>query len=303
MNFEKYHGLGNDFIIFKERELEKKFSYIKCKSELDKEYSKLALEVCNRNTGIGSDGMIVLRELTEDTVEMMFYNQDGSRVPMCGNGIRCFSHFIYENQMLSGKIYKIQTLAGLLTVEINTEDGFKAKVNMGNPIFNLESIPLDKEKYLSLMQKKNKNINDELDEAINYTIEVNNKDYTLSSVFMGTTHAVTFVDSLKDTDIKLVGEIIENNSIFSKKTNVNFVEIQDKENVEMKTWERGVGLTLACGTGACAAVVIGNMKLGTLNKKVNVHLPIGDLIIELKESVYMTGPSKLIAKGVYYETI
>lgn len=303
MNFEKYHGLGNDFIIFKERELEKKFSYIKCKSELDKEYSKLALEVCNRNTGIGSDGMIVLRELTEDTVEMMFYNQDGSRVPMCGNGIRCFSHFIYENQMLSGKIYKIQTLAGLLTVEINTEDGFKAKVNMGNPIFNLESIPLDKEKFLSLMQKKNKNINDELDEAINYTIEVNNKDYTLSSVFMGTTHAVTFVDSLKDTDIKLVGEIIENNSIFSKKTNVNFVEIQDKENVEMKTWERGVGLTLACGTGACAAVVIGNMKLGTLSKKVNVHLPIGDLIIELKESVYMTGPSKLIAKGVYYETI
>ena len=81
------------------------------------------------------------------------------------------------------------------------------------------------------------------------------------------------------------------------------MEIQDKDNIEMKTWERGVGLTLACGTGACAAVVIGSMKLGVLNKKVNVHLPIGDLIIELKESVYMTGPSKLIAKGVYYETI
>lgn len=303
MDFEKYHGLGNDFIIFRESALEKKFSYIQHKSELDKNYSKLALEVCNRNTGIGSDGMIVLRELTEDTVEMMFYNQDGSRVPMCGNGIRCFSHFIYENKILSGKIYKIQTLAGLLTVEIETEDGFKAKVNMGNPIFNLESIPLDKGNFLNLLQKKDKNINEPLDEAINYTIDVNDKEYILSSVFMGTTHSVTFVDSLKEVEIESVGKIIENNLIFPKKTNVNFVEIQDKDNIEMKTWERGVGLTLACGTGACAAVVIGSMKLGVLNKKVNVHLPIGDLIIELKESVYMTGPSKLIAKGVYYETI
>lgn len=303
MDFEKYHGLGNDFIIFRESVLKKKFSNIQCKSELDKKYSELALEVCNRNTGIGSDGMIVLRKLTEDTVEMMFYNQDGSRVPMCGNGIRCFSHFIYENKILSGKIYKIQTLAGILTVEIEVEDGFKAKVNMGDPIFDLAGIPLDKEKFLSLLQKKDKNVNESLDEAINYVIGVNNKEYILSSVFMGTTHTVTFVDSLKEIEIEVVGKTIENNLIFPKKTNVNFVEIQDKENIEMKTWERGVGLTLACGTGACAAVVIGSMKLGVLIEKVNVHLPIGDLIIELKESVYMTGPSKLIAKGVYYETI
>ena len=303
LSFEKYHGLGNDFIIFKEGDLLKKFIHIQSESELDREYSKLALGVCHRNTGIGADGMIVLKMLSPDMVEMMFYNQDGSRVPMCGNGIRCFSHFIYENKILTGNLYKIKTLAGLLTVEIFTENGFKAKVNMGDPLFQLESIPINKESFLQLLEENHDLKNKQIDSAINYKIKLEKKEYTLSSVFMGTTHTVTFVDELNDEEIKESGKIIENNSIFPKKTNVNFVKIIDRENIEMKTWERGAGLTLACGTGACSAVVVGNMKLDKLDKKVKVHLPIGELFIELNESVYMTGPSELISKGVYYEKI
>ncbi|MBP6063181.1 MAG: diaminopimelate epimerase [Fusobacteriaceae bacterium] len=303
LSFEKYHGLGNDFIIFKEVDLLKKFKHIQSGWDLDREYSKLAQGVCHRNTGIGADGMIVLKLLSPDMVEMMFYNQDGSRVPMCGNGIRCFSHFIYENKILEGNIYKIKTLAGVLTVEISIEDGFKAKVNMGYPLFQLESIPMDKENFLQLLKTDSDCKNMDIDEGINYKLKLDSKEYTLSSVFMGTTHTVIFVDELNDEEIKEDGKRIENNSIFPKKTNVNFVKIRDRENIEMKTWERGAGLTLACGTGACSAVVIGNMKLNKLDKKVKVHLPIGELFIELNESVYMTGPSELISKGVYYEKI
>lgn len=303
LNFEKYHGLGNDFIIFKEGDLRKKFKHIQSESELSGEYSKLAQEVCHRNIGIGADGMIVLKQLSSDMVEMMFYNQDGSRVPMCGNGIRCFSHFIYENKILSGSLYKIKTLAGILTVEISVEDKFKAKVNMGSPLFQLEDIPINKENFLELLKENDNLKNEEIDSAINYKIKLDGREYTLSSVFMGTTHTVTFVDELNDNEIQESGKKIENHLIFPKKTNVNFVKIKDRENIEMKTWERGAGLTLACGTGACSAVVIGNMKLNKLDKKVKVHLPIGELFIELNESVYMTGPSELISKGVYYEKI
>ncbi|MGL4392662.1 MAG: diaminopimelate epimerase, partial [Fusobacteriaceae bacterium] len=201
--------------------------------------------------------------------------------------------FIYENKILENKkIFEIETLAGLMKVEINIQEKtnsqkeFVAKVNMGSPIFEPEKIPMNTELVKS-------------SEFINESIG----DFKSSALFMGTTHTVIYVDALEKVQLEKSGAEISSNKLFPKKTNVNFVQKLDDENIKMQTWERGAGLTFACGTGACASVVIGNMKLNILKKLVSVHLPLGILKIEIKEKekeIYMTGPSEKIARGEYY---
>lgn len=274
IKFEKYHGLGNDFIIFNYKDL--MTNNIK-----DENFPDLAVKVCDSHTGIGADGMMVLVE-KKDRCQMIFINCDGSVVSMCGNGIRCFSNYIYNNQILEGTTYKVETLAGLLSLDVYPDKEFNVKVNMGKPLLDPKSIPM--------ITPKEKFINEE--------IIVNDKIYNVSSLLMGVPHAIIFVDDLEKIDLKEVGKTIENNPLFPEKTNVNFVQILDKDEILVDTWERGAGHTLACGTGSCASVVIGEL-LGHLNSKVIVHLTLGDLIVEVKDEVYMTGPSKLIAKGEY----
>ncbi len=282
LNFEKYHGLGNDFIIFMYDDVK------------DFEFDKLAQKVCNRQTGIGADGMMIVKKKSDDLMQMIFINADGSEAPMCGNGVRCFSHFVYEHKLLTGNLFNIETLAGLMKIEINISNNiFTAKVNMGKPNFLPEKIPMNTLNKI-LENKK---------EFINEKLEFKNLKLNLSSVFIGTTHTVIYVDKLENINMPEIGREVENYlELYPKKTNVNFVEIKDRKNIKMLTWERGVGMTLACGTGACASVLIGNLKMKTLENKVNVELPIGNLLIEVgqDENIYMTGPSEKIAKGEYY---
>ncbi|MGB6127258.1 MAG: diaminopimelate epimerase [Psychrilyobacter sp.] len=274
IKFEKYHGLGNDFIIFNYKDL--------MANNIKKEhFSDLAIKVCDRHTGIGADGMMVLVE-KEDRCQMIFINSDGSIVSMCGNGIRCFSNYIYNNKILCGTTYKVETLAGLLSLDISPDEMFSVKVNMGKPLFDPKSIPM-------ITPKK---------EFITEDILVNGEVYKVSVILMGVPHAVIFVDDLEKIDLVEVGKSIENNPLFPEKTNVNFVQILDVDEILVDTWERGAGHTLACGTGSCACVVVGEL-LGSLNSKVVVHLTLGDLTIEVKDEVYMTGPSELVAKGEY----
>lgn len=274
IKFEKYHGLGNDFVIFNYKDLME--NNIK-----EENFSDLAVKVCDRHTGIGADGMMVLVE-KKDSCQMIFINSDGSIVSMCGNGIRCFSNYIYNNKILDGTTYKVETLAGLLSLDISPDDKFNVKVDMGKPVLNPRSIPMDtpKEKFIS------------------EEIVVNGEVYKVSALLMGVPHAVIFVEDLEKVDLVEVGKAIENNPLFPEKTNVNFVQILDVDEILVDTWERGAGHTLACGTGSCASVVIGEL-LGYLSSKVIVHLTLGDLTIEVKDEVYMTGPSELIAKGEY----
>lgn len=274
IKFEKYHGLGNDFIIFNYKDLI--LNNIK-----EENFSDLAVKVCNIHTGIGADGMMVLVE-KEDCCQMIFINSDGSIASMCGNGIRCFSNYIYNNKILDGTNYKVETLAGLLNLDIYPNEKFTVRVNMGKPTLKPNVVPVDtfKEKF------------------INEELVIDGKDYKVSSLLMGVPHTVLFVDDFKNIDLVKVGKAIENNPIFPKKTNVNFVQILNEDEVIVETWERGAGNTLACGTGSCASVVIGEL-LGYLNSKVTVHLRLGDLAIEVKDDIYMTGPSNLIAKGEY----
>ena len=273
IKFQKFHGTGNDFIILRESDLN------------FEDYSELAKKVCNRHYGIGADGMIIVSESTKADIRMKFYNADGSIASMCGNGIRCFSKFVYENGIVKGKNFNVETLAGLMRPEVIVDDGKVnfVKVNLGKPIFVSSEIPVSNgNKYF-----------------INEEISVDGSCFKISSLVVGTIHTVLFVDDFNDLDIKAVGRAIEYNDIFPIKTNVNFCKVIDHKNIEVITWEKGVGITLACGTGAASSAVISSILKGC-DKKINVKVLGGNLIIEQKDDeIFMTGPAEFICSGEY----
>jgi diaminopimelate epimerase len=211
---------------------------------------------------------------------MLFYNSDGSTAKMCGNGIRCLAHYLYTSGSDASE-FTVKTGAGNMLVKITGEEPFIAKVNMGYPDFSPANIPV---------------ISD-LPEFINQTVNVGGKETLLSSVFMGTTHTVVFVDDIKAVDVEKTGEIIGNLPLFPDYTNINFVQIIDNKTICMRTYERGVGPTLACGTGCCAAVAIAN-KLGHTGTNVNVELALGALEVEITaDGVYLQGPAVRVYDG------
>ena len=277
VKFEKYQGLGNDFIIVNEKELIEKGI---------PDYNEFAALVCDRHFGIGADGLLILKYVANMPF-MFYYNSDGSQAPMCGNGIRCFAHYIKNNNIVGEDTFVVKVVPGDLTIETHQEEenDFWAKVNMGKPIFAV-----------------NKIIKTDKEEFINEKIMINNEEIEISYIFMGTDHAVVFVENLTKVNVVELGAAIENyTELFPKKTNVNFVQVKDRKNIEIITWERGAGLTLACGTGATASSVVANY-LGLVENKVNVRVPGGELIIEAngKDSdAFMTGPSEKIAEGNY----
>jgi diaminopimelate epimerase len=262
--FSKYHGLGNDFILVEEDEVQ------------TFDAGKLAKTLCNRHTGIGADGLIVLRQ--KPRLQMFFYNSDGSTA-VCGNGIRCLAHYLYASGLSINK-YTLQTDAGEMVVEVVSEEPFLVKVNMGKPDFTPANIP----------------VNTGQKEFINQTLVIHDETITLSAVFMGTVHTVVFVDDLKKVDVEKTGDAICHHPLFPNRTNVNFTQVIDRETLQVRTYERGVGPTLACGTGCCAAAVISE-KLGHTGKNVKVELALGALQIEVGEQVFMTGPAVRVYDG------
>ena len=278
LKFEKYQGAGNDFVIVSEKELIEKGI---------PEYGEFASQVCNRHFGIGADGLIILKYVASMPF-MFFFNADGSQAPMCGNGIRCFSHYLVNNHLVAGNEFVVKTVPGDLTIRVNYDeerDDFSARVNMGKPIFNIkELIHTEKEQFLR--------------EKIN----IAGKEIEISYIFMGTDHSVIFVDDFSDYNIDKIGEKIENyTDLFPKKVNVNFVKVYDRKRIEVITWERGAGRTLACGTGATASAVLAKT-FGFVDDKVNVKVPGGQLVIEYEggeNDAFMTGPSEKIAEGLY----
>ena len=276
LKFEKYHGLGNDFVIFDEKELkEKKVT----------DYSKLASTICDRHFGIGGDGIIIL-QYKDNLPFMLYYNSDGSQAPMCGNGIRCFAYYLKNHNLVSTDTFTVKTASGDKIIETKqTEDQFLVRVNMGEPIFDIQE-----------------HINSNNERFIEECVDIDGEIRILSYLFTGTDHVVTFVKNLDDVDITGLGKKIENHKdLFPKKTNVNFTQIIDKNNINVTTWERGAGLTLACGTGAVAAAVL-TAFLEKTSKKVNVKVPGGTLVVEYPEfgkDAFMTGPSEKVFEGYY----
>ncbi|MDR7856682.1 diaminopimelate epimerase [Tissierella sp.] len=273
MKFDKLVAAGNDFIIFNAME------------KTMEDYSELALKVCDRHFGIGADGIMVCENSLVADIKMIYYNSDGTQGEMCGNGIRCFSKYIYDYDIVDKDNISIETLAGIKYVDIETNENHKVqliKVDMGYPIFEGKKIPVD-------LDKEN---------IIGESIEIDNKTYEYSALLVGVPHVVIFLQDVSEIDINDLGKKIENHFLFPKKTNVNFIEVIDFNNINIYTWERGAGRTLGCGTGSCASVVIGNI-LNKLDKKVQVNTEGGSLTVELNEDyrIYMTGSATHIAGG------
>ena len=279
--FSKMHGLGNDYIVIDETE-----------EEIIPEQKKpeFAEITCQRGFSIGADGVIFVSPatLSEADIRFRIFNADGSEAEMCGNGIRCFAKFVYENGINLKERIKVETLAGIKIVEnqLNGREVASSKVDMGTATFKTEEIPM----------KSN------LDEFIDQELPLNSKNIKLTAINVGNPHTVTFTERIEEIDLKYLGPLLENHEVFPQRTNVHFVRILNSDEIDMITWERGSGITMACGTGATACVIAG-YRLGILDKNVLVHLPGGDLKIEVYEDngtfgAFMEGNAVLSFEGV-----
>lgn len=265
MKFTKMQGNGNDFILIEDRN-----------SDIYINWNEKAILLCDRHFGIGADGVILVKECNDADIEMVIINADGSTATMCGNGIRCFAKYVYDNKIVEKNIIKIKTGDGIKTAKLKVENCKveRVTINMGLPCFTPESF-----------------YGDTNEEIINKIINIGEKRYKITTLFMGVPHTVIFGE-LDHFDIS-EGKNIEKYYLFKRGTNVNFCEITDKNNIQVKTWERGVGPTLACGTGCCASAIAA-LKSGRTNEDVKVNAPGGSLDISIKEDgIYMTGAAAI----------
>lgn len=266
--FSKMQATGNDFIII--NYLENKLEY---------SFKLLTNFLCDRHFGVGADGVIIIEESKVSDFKMRIFNQDGTEAEMCGNGIRCFAKYVYEKKLIKEEEFYIETLAGIKKVKLEIEGDtvISVSVEMGRPCFELDKIPV-----IYLDDEKNGKI------AID--------EFEVYPVSMGNPHSVCFVEDVENFDVQKYGKMIEDYKYFPNKTNVEFVQIIDKENIKMRVWERGVGETLACGTGACASAVISN-KYKSTESRVIVDLLGGKLEINCLENVILKGPAEFVFEG------
>ncbi|TFG14227.1 MAG: diaminopimelate epimerase [Promethearchaeota archaeon] len=278
LTFGKYHGLGNDYIIIND---------IIWQIPEEKK-GKIAKKLCEVHFSIGADGLIFVCESDKADIRMRIFNDDGSEAEMCGNGIRCFSKYIYENNIVKKQTIKIETLKGIMIAALNIVNGGvkSVKIDMGPPILECEKIPV--------VSKKDEKT------CIEESIKILDRKFTFTSVSMGNPHAVIFVDKqLNDEDLNKYGSPIEINERFPKKTNVEFVTVKSNTEAQLRVFERGVGITKSCGTGTCAAVVAGTLQ-GKFKEKapITVHNDGGDLIITYTgNTVFMEGPVEFVFEG------
>lgn len=276
MDFVKMHGLGNDFV------------FIEDKMGQDKDYTALARAMCNRHTGIGADGLIVIVDSRVADVRMRIINSDGSEAEMCGNGIRCFAKYVYDSGIIEKKQFTVETPAGIMEPEITVGADNKAElitINMGRPSFNRSEIPMEGADG----------------RVLNEDLCVNGANWKITSLLMGVPHTVTYVDDVDSVDIEKIGPLFEKHEAFPKHTNINFAQQIDDRTVKVRTWERGAGATLACGTGSCS-VAVASFLNGRTGREVDIQLPLGTLHIEYREedgNVYMTGPAAVSFTGTW----
>lgn len=268
--FTKMQALGNDFIVIDAR-----------KGPLaPTPFAFLSKKLCYRRFGIGADQMLVLENSKTADYKMLIFNADGSEVEMCGNGIRCLAKYIWDRGLSRKKVLSIETLAGIIKPAM-AGDGM-VRVDMGRPVLSPKLIP----------------VNMEGEAVIDRPLQIEDRKFLITCISMGNPHAVIFVDSVADFPVSYYGPKVENHPLFPRRTNVEFVEVINGNEIGMRVWERGTGETLACGTGASAAAVAANLK-GLTGKKVTVHLTGGDLFIEwaADNHVYMTGPAEEVFVG------
>lgn len=275
LKFTKMHGIKNDYI------------YFNCFEQKIDDPKKLAVNFSFRNSGIGADGIVLICPSEVADAKMRMFNADGSEGKMCGNAIRCVGKYLYDEGICKKDIIKVETLSGIKTLQIILKDDVVSKVcvDMGKAEFESEKIPV--------------NVN--LEKVIGYKKVIGKKEYELNCVSMGNPHCVVFCDDVEKIDIEKTGLLFENNKIFPERVNTEFVKVIDKNTLQMRVWERGSGETLACGTGACASVVIACEKgFCDKNTDVKVILKGGELVIRYNDDgkVFMTGSATKVFDGI-----
>ena len=277
MKFWKMHGSGNDYIVIDNKR-------IRINSG---EAATLARKLCERRFSVGADGLLLVENSAVADVKMRIFNVDGSEAEMCGNGIRCFAKYCFENNIVNKTEVTVETLAGTkkIWLTVKRDRVISVKVDMGVPMLEKSKIPMIG-----------------ADKCINQALQVNGEQYKATCLSIGNPHCVIFVNEIDAFPVQTIGSKIENHHLFPKRTNVEFVHVLNKNEIRVRVWERGCGETLACGTGACATVVAGNL-LGKIGNKVRVHLLGGDLEVEYTERLFLSGPVEKVYEGKLFEDV
>ncbi|HWR41301.1 MAG TPA: diaminopimelate epimerase [Patescibacteria group bacterium] len=275
MQFTKWQGLGNDFIL------------IDGFKTTIHDYTQAAIAMCDRHFGIGADGLVTIFPSKIADFEMQIINSDGSEAAMCGNATRCVARYLYENGFTDKTVISLETKAGLIRPELIFDGSriISVRVDMGEPRLEQCHIPMtgDSEKH-----------------CINQPLTVQNQQYFITAVSMGNPHCVIFVDDVQAIDLSDIGPLLENHSCFPDKANIEFAQIIDENTIKMRVWERGAGITLACGTGSCATLVASVLNHKT-KRQATLQLAGGELFIEWASNnhLYMTGPAKEVFRGTW----
>lgn len=277
IRFTKMHGAGNDYV------------YLDCMQAAPEQPEHLAREISDRHFGIGSDGLVLILPSATADFRMRMFNADGSEAEMCGNASRCIGKYVFDRGLTTSTELTLETRGGVkrLLLHVKGHEVTEVTVDMGAPQLLPEDIPV-------------KSLNNEV--KLNEEETIAGDTYRITAVGMGNPHAVIFTDKITDTLVLGKGPLLETADIFPRKSNIEFARVIDRNNIEMRVWERGTGETLACGTGACATAVAAALN-GLTGRKVAIHLPGGTLHIDWdRESghVFMTGPAEFICDGIYY---
>ena len=274
MRFTKMHGIGNDYV------------YVDCREQTVADPPALARAMSDRHFGVGGDGLILIQPSASADVRMKMYNVDGSEGLMCGNGVRCLAKYAFDHGFSRANPMRVETAAGVKTIELSLGPDGKvrlATVDMGEPAFDPPAIPV----LLRLAR------------VVDVPIRAAKQQYHMTCVSMGNPHAVMYVDDVAAVPLAEVGSEIERNPLFPNRVNAHFVQVHSPREVTMKTWERGSGATLACGTGASAVCAVGVLT-GRTGNRITAHLPGGDLLLESRPPgghIFMTGPAVEVFTG------
>ena len=271
IKFTKMHGLGNDFVVI---------DAINQAINLSEEQVRY---IADRRFGVGCDQLLLVESPQSSEAEFRYriYNADGGEVQQCGNGARCFARFVVDKGLTESHEITVETAGGLIVLTL--EDNGDVSVNMGVPRFNPESLPFVAQK-----------------QALSYTLQTSQGDVEIAAVSVGNPHAVLEVENIDQAGVEQLGPEIESHSRFPERVNVGFMQIVSPEQIRLRVYERGAAETLACGTGACAAVAVGRLQ-GKLSDSVKVSLPGGELVIRWQgenEPLYMTGPATRVFEGI-----
>jgi len=275
MHFTKWHGRGNDFVIVNGME------------EHIADYQERAIAVCDRNFGVGADGLVVVLPSDIADFKMRIFNPDGSEADMCGNATRCVARYLYEKGLTKKTVITLETLAGIITPELVFKNDMleTVRVDMGLPRLLRNQIPI---------------LGNPDEQVVNMPLEVEGETYHITCVSMGNPHCLIFVEDITKVDLEKIGPKIETHALFPKKTNVEFIQIIDRQTIRMRVWERGAGITKACGTGASASLVASVLNNYT-DRLATVKLDGGDLFLEWAENdhIFMSGPAVEVFSGKY----